>query len=464
MAGSDEFDVLVIGAGPGGYVAAIRAAQKGLKTACVDRRETLGGTCLNVGCIPSKSLLHASEIYEQAVSGAFAAHGLSFGEVGYALDNVHRHKDETVSELTRGIAYLFKKNGVTRIAGEARFVGADRVEVDGDVYRAKNIIIATGAEPMDLPGVAFDHERILDSTSALSIPQTPESLVVIGGGVIGLELGTVWRRFGAEVTVIEASDSLLPQMDADLRKEAAQLFSKQGMRLKLNAKVLSCKRTDKGVSLAVETREGGEETVEASHVLAAIGRRAHTAGLDLDTAGVKADQRGLIFVDEGFRTSQPGVYAIGDVIKGPMLAHRAEDEGIAVADNIAGGDGVVNHEVIPSVVYTRPEIASVGLTQEEAEARGPVRVGKFPFAANSRAKTMSETSGFVKVVCCEQTDRVLGVHIIGELAGSMIAQAAQLMEFGGSSEDIAYACHAHPTHAEALKEAAMAVRSAPIHI
>jgi len=459
-----DFDVLIIGAGPGGYVAAIRAAQLGLKTACAEARETLGGTCLNVGCIPSKALLHASELYEEAHSGALATFGVKLGDVGLDLDAMHGQRLDAVKGLTGGIDYLFKKNKVEWLKGKAAFTGKDSVTVGGRTVRAKNIVIATGSSVTPLPGVTVDQDRIVDSTGALELPEVPKHLVVIGGGVIGLELGSVWRRLGAKVTVVEFLDQILPGMDGEVRKEAAKLFARQGFTIRTGTKVTGAKAGAKGVTLTVEPAAGGAaETIEADRVLVAIGRRPNIEGLALDKAGLAVNKRGQIETDDRFATSVPGIWAIGDVIPGPMLAHKAEDEGIAVAENIAGGIGIVNHAVIPSVVYTMPEIAGVGLTEEQAKEKGAVKIGKFPMMANSRARTNRDTDGFVKVIADANTDRVLGVWIVASLAGTMIAQAAQAMEFGATSEDIAYTCHAHPTHSEAIKEAAMAVRGKPIH-
>jgi dihydrolipoamide dehydrogenase len=460
-----EFDVIVIGAGPGGYVAAIRAAQLGLKTACVESRETLGGTCLNVGCIPSKALLHASELFEEANHGTLAKWGVKTSGVELDLGAMHATRDEAVQGLTQGVAFLFKKNKIEWLKGHARFTAKDVIDVSGTAYRAKNFIIATGSSVTPLAGVEVDQEKIVDSTGALTLPKVPGHMVVIGGGVIGLELGSVWRRLGAKVTVVEFLDQILPGMDGDVRKEANKIFKKQGFEFRLSTKVTKAERKGEGVVLTVEPAAGGAgETIEADVVLVSIGRRPNTEGLGLDAAGIEANKRGQIEVDHSFRTKVPGIWAIGDVTPGPMLAHKAEDEGIAVAENIAGQTGIVNHDVIPSVVYTMPEIAGVGLTEEEAKQHGEVKVGKFPMMANSRAKTNREPDGFVKVIADAKSDRVLGVWMIASVAGTMIAQAAQAMEFGATSEDIAYTCHAHPTHSEAVKEAAMAVRGLPIHI
>jgi dihydrolipoamide dehydrogenase len=461
-----DFDVIVIGAGPGGYVAAIRAAQLGLKTACAESRETLGGTCLNVGCIPSKALLHASELFQEAAHGTMAKWGVKAQGVELDLDAMHASRREAVGGLTKGIEFLFKKNKVTWLKGLAKFTGANAIDVAGQAYSAKNIIIATGSSVTPLPGVEVDQERIVDSTGALELPKVPGHLVVIGGGVIGLELGSVWRRLGSKVTVVEYLDEILPGMDGEVRKEARKIFKKQGFDIRTGTKVTGAEKTLSGVTLTVEPAKGGAaETIEADVVLVSIGRRPNTEGLGLDAAGVQLNDRAQIEVDHDFRTGVAGVYAIGDVTPGPMLAHKAEDEGVAVAEIIAGQIGIVNHEVIPSVVYTSPEIASVGKTEDELRAAGvEIKTGKFPMMANSRAKTNREGEGFVKIIADARTDRVLGVHIIASVAGTMIAQAAQAMEFGATSEDIAYTCHAHPTHSEAVKEAAMAVTGLPIHI
>ena len=465
-----DYDLIVIGAGPGGYVAAIRAAQLGLKTACVESRETLGGTCLNVGCIPSKALLHASEIFHEAQSGSLAKFGIDFSGVSLNLDQMHAEKAKAVGELTGGIEFLFKKNKVDWLKGRAAFTSANSVDVAGKSYTAKNIMIATGSSVTPLPGVEIDQKVIVDSTGALALPKVPKHLVVIGGGVIGLELGSVWLRLGAQVTVVEYLDQILPDMDGEVRKEAAKIFKKQGFSIRTGTKVTGASVKGGTATLTVEPAAGGtSETIEADCVLVAIGRRANTDGLALDKAGLTVNARGQIEIGHDFQTSVPGIYAVGDVCPGPMLAHKAEDEGIAAAEFVAGLTGIVNHDVIPGVVYTYPEIASVGLTEEEAKEKaavsgGEIKVGKFPMMANSRAKTNRDTDGFVKVIADAKTDRVLGVHIIASIAGSMIAEACTAMEFGATSEDIAYTCHAHPTHAEALKEAAMAVTGKPIHM
>src|SRR3982750_2084996 len=460
-----DFDVLVIGAGPGGYVAAIRAAQLGLKTACAESRDTLGGTCLNVGCIPSKALLHASELFEEAAHGTLAKWGIKTSGVEVDLETMHGARKDAVKGLTQGGEFLFKKNKVEWLKGQASFASADTVKVGDRTVRAKNIVIATGSSVTPLPGIAIDQQRIVDSTGALELPEVPKRMVVIGGGVIGLELGSVWRRLGSQLTIVEFLDQILPGFDGDVRKEANKIFRRQGFDFRLSTKVTKAERKGDIVTLTIEPAAGGAaETSEAKVVLVSIGPRPNTEGLGLDKAGLQANARGQVETDHDFRTQVPGVWAIGDVIPGPMLAHKAEDEGIAVAENIAGLTGIVNHDVIPSVVYTSPEIAGVGLTEEAAKERGEVKVGKFPMLANSRAKTNREPDGFVKVIADAKTDRVLGVWIIASVAGTMIGEAALAMEFGATSEDIAYTCHAHPTHEEALKEAAMAVTGKPIHI
>ena len=463
-----DYDLIVIGAGPGGYVGAIRAAQLGLKVACAEGRETLGGTCLNVGCIPSKALLHGSEKFAEVADGSLARYGVKLGKVELDLAALQADKADAVKGLTGGIEFLFKKNKVDWLRGYGAFKDAHTVTVAGKDYTAKNVVIATGSSVTPLPGVEVDNDKgvIVDSTGALALAKVPAHLVVIGGGVIGLELGSVWRRLGAKVTVVEFLDQLLPGMDMDVRKEAAKIFKKQGMEIRLGTKVTGASVKGKKATLTLEPAAGGKaETFEADCVLVSIGRRPHTEGLGLDKIGLELNKRGQIETDHLFRTKVAGVWAIGDCVPGPMLAHKAEDEGIAVAENIAGMTGIVNHAVIPGVVYTMPEIAGVGLTEEDARAAGhELKIGKFPMMANSRAKTNHEPDGFVKVIADAKTDRVLGAWMIASLAGTMVAQVAQAMEFGATSEDIAYTCHAHPTHSEAIKEAAMAVTGKPIHI
>lgn len=456
------YDVIVIGGGPGGYNAAIRAGQLGLKVACVEGRETLGGTCLNVGCMPSKALLHASELYEAAAGGEFANLGI---QVKPKLDLVQmmKQKAESVTALTKGVEFLFRKNKVDWVKGWGRIDGPGKVEVtaaDGSksTLQAKDIIIATGSEPSPLPGVEVDNKRILDSTGALSIPEVPKHLVVIGAGVIGLELGSVWRRLGAEVTVIEYLDRICPGMDLETAKTFQRSLTKQGMSFKLASKVTQAKVSGKQVTLSVEPAAGGAaEAIQADYVLLAIGRRPYTAGLGLETVGLATDKRGML-ANEHHRSSVPGIWVIGDVTSGPMLAHKAEDEAIACVELIAGKAGEVNYEVIPSVIYTHPEVATVGKTEEQLKAEGRAyKVGKFPFTANSRAKINHETEGFVKVLADERSDEILGVHMIGPNVGDMIAEYCVAMEFRGAAEDIARTCHPHPTRSEALRQAAMNV-------
>jgi dihydrolipoamide dehydrogenase len=462
MAGYD-YDVLVIGAGPGGYVAAIKAAQLGLKTACVDSRETLGGTCLNIGCIPSKAMLHASEYFEAATGGMMQKLGVKV-TAELDLDAMHAQRKDAVKQLTGGVEFLFRKNKVTWLKGHAAFEDGHTISVNGETVTAKDIVIATGSKVSPLLGVVVDGKIIVDSTGALELPSVPKEMVVIGGGVIGLELGSVWRRLGAKVTVIEFLDQILSGFDRDVRNEANKILAKQGINFKLSTRVSRVAVKDGKATLVVKPAAGGDpETIEADCVLVAVGRCANVEGLGLDKVGIQVNQRGHIDVDQSFRTGVDGIWAIGDVVQGPMLAHKAEDEGVAVAEIIAGGVGKVNRGVIPTIVYTWPEIAGVGLTEEKAKELADVKVGKFPMLANARAKTNHEPAGFVKVIADAATDRVLGVWIIASVAGTMIAQAAQAMELGATSRDIAGTCHAHPTHSEALKEAAMAVTGKPIN-
>jgi dihydrolipoamide dehydrogenase len=461
----ESFDVIVIGAGPGGYVAAIRAAQLGLKTACVEMRETLGGTCLNIGCIPSKALLQSSENFEEA-RHKFADHGVLVDGVKLDLVRMQARKGEVVNANVKGVEFLFRKNKVTWLKGLGRIIAPGKVEVAGQTYETKNIIIATGSDSTPLRGVEVDERDIVTSTGALELDKVPGHLVVIGGGVIGLELGSVWHRLGAEVTVIEFLDRLVPGMDAEIAKQFERVLTKQGFKFRLKSKVTAAEKTNEGVTLTVEPAEGGTpEQVKADVVLLSIGRRPYTEGLGLDSVGVALDERGRVKVDQHFATNVPGIYAIGDVIAGPMLAHKAEDEGVAAAEIIAGQHGHVNYAAIPSVVYTWPEVAAVGATEDELKAQGiDYRVGKFPFTANGRARAMGDLDGFVKILADKKTDRVLGAHILGPDAGTLIAELVTAIEFGASAEDVGRICHAHPSLNEAVKEAALAVEGRAIHI
>ena len=464
MTSNASYDVIVIGAGPGGYVCAIRAAQLGLKVACVEKRESLGGTCLNVGCIPSKALLHASEKFSEA-QHHLADFGVKVGNVSLDLPGMMKHKDAVIDANTKGVEFLFKKNKIDWLKGEGVITAPGKVSVAGTEYQAKHIVIATGSDVVSLPGITIDEKQIVSSTGALTLSEVPKKLVVIGGGVIGLELGAVWGRLGAEVTVIEFLDRILPGMDGELSKEAKKILGKQGFTFKLETKVTSATVKGKGVELTLEAAKGGSaETLNADIVLVAVGRKAYSAGLGLDKIGVALDDRGRVKTDHGFQTNVPGIYAIGDVIAGPMLAHKAEDEGVVLAEMIAGQTGHIDYNLIPGVVYTWPEVASVGKTEEQLKADGlDYKVGKFPFLANGRARAMNATEGFVKILADAKTDRVLGVHIIGPEAGTLIAEAVIAMEFGGSAEDIARTCHAHPTLEEVMKEAALAVDKRALH-
>lgn len=467
-----SYDVVVIGAGPGGYVSAIRAAQLGLKTAIVEKRDTLGGTCLNVGCIPSKALLHASEVYAKAQHG-FESLGVTVSKPTFNLGAMMAHKKNTVDGNTAGVAFLMKKNKIDTVYGAAKILGAGKVEVtakDGakQTLETKNIIIATGSDVAGIPGlnVQIDEKVIVSSTGALALEKVPQHMVVVGAGVIGSELGSVWSRLGAKVTVVEFLDKVLGPMDGEVSKQFQKLMEKQGIEYKLGAKVTGVEKTASGAKVTFEPVKGGEtQTLNADIVLVATGRRPYTDGLGLAEAGVKLDDRGRVDVDAHWQTNVPGIYAIGDVVKGPMLAHKAEDEGVALAEVLAGQKGHVNYDVIPSVVYTEPEVASVGKSEEELKAAGiEYRVGKFPFSANGRARAMQVTDGFVKILACAKTDKVLGGHILGFGAGEMIHEIAVLMEFGGSSEDLGRTCHAHPTMSEAIREAALATFSKPINM
>ena len=462
---SNSYDVIVIGAGPGGYVCAIRAAQLGMKVACVEKRETLGGTCLNVGCIPSKALLSATEKLETA-QHHFAAMGIKAGHIDPDLPTMMEFKNEVVDANTKGIEFLFKKNKVDWLKGEGKIKKAGTIDVAGTEYEAKHIIIATGSDVASLPGIEIDEKRVVSSTGALALEEIPKTMTVIGGGVIGLELGSVWSRLGAKVTVVEFLDQILPGMDGEIRKEAAKIFKKQRLELKTSTKVTSVTPGENGVELTLEAATGGnEEKLHADVVLVAVGRRPYTDNLGLAEAGVEMDERGRIKTDAHFKTNVDGIYAIGDVIAGPMLAHKAEEEGVVLAELLAGQSGHLDYNLIPGVVYTHPEVANIGKTEEQLKEEGVAyKSGKFPFMANGRARAMASTDGFVKILADAKTDRVLGAHIIGPEAGTLIAEIAAYMEFGATAEDIARTCHAHPTLEEVVKEAALAVDGRPIHI
>jgi dihydrolipoamide dehydrogenase len=465
-----SYDLIVIGTGPGGYVCAIRAAQLGLKTAVIEKRATYGGTCLNVGCIPSKAMLHASELYEEA-GDSFAKMGIKIDTPAMDLPALHKYRLQNVESNVNGVAFLFKKNKIEAFHGTGRIMAPGKVEVKGadgntQTLETKNIVIATGSDVARLNGIDIDEKRIASSTGALELAQVPEKLLVVGAGIIGLELGSVWRRLGAQVTIVEFLDHILPGIDSEVARQFQRLQQKQGLVFKLSSKVTGIDTSGKTLKVKVESAAGGAaEIMEADIVLVAIGRVPYTEGLGLEAAGVKKDNRGRVVIDEHFRTNVASIYAIGDVVAGPMLAHKGEDEGVAAAEIIAGQAGHVNYDVIPNVVYTRPEIASVGKTEEELKAAGVAyNVGKFPFTANSRARANLATEGFVKILADAKTDRVLGVHILGPDAEAMIAEAAIAMEFGASSEDIARTCHAHPTLSEAVKEAALAVAKRTINM
>ena len=464
-----SYDLIIIGSGPGGYVCAIRAAQLGLKTAIVEKRQTFGGTCLNIGCIPSKALLHASDMFEEAGHG-FEALGIKIGTPKLDLPAMMKHKDDTVAANVQGVAFLLKKNKVDSFIGTGSIAAPGKVLVtaaDGttQTLETTNIVIATGSDSTPLPGVTIDEKTIVTSTGALTLEKVPERMLIVGAGVIGLELGSVWRRLGTEVTVVEYLDRILPGMDDEIAKQFQRILAKQGVTFHLGSKVTKVETGKKGATVTVEPAAGGAlKSIETDIVLVAIGRRPYTEGLGLEAAGV-ALERGKIVIDAHFRSNVAGIYALGDVVRGPMLAHKAEDEGLAVAEIIAGKAGHVNYENIPGVVYTMPEIASIGKTEEELKAAGiAFAVGKFPFTANGRARATRHMDGFVKVLADAATDRVLGAHIIGAGAGDLIHEVAVLMEFGGSSEDLARTCHAHPTMSEAVKEAAMGVEKRAIHI
>ncbi len=463
-----QYDVIIIGAGPGGYVCAVRCAQLGMNVAVAEKRETLGGTCLNVGCIPSKALLSASEKFEEAEHD-FAGIGIDV-KPKLNLKQMMSFKDEVVEANTKGIEFLFKKNKIDHLKGAGEILSAGKVKVGAETYEADNIIIATGSDVISLPGIEIDEEKIVSSTGALALSEVPKSMVVIGGGVIGLELGTVYRRLGAEVTVIEFMDNILPGMDEEIRKEARKIFKKQGINFKLSSKVTSATANGKGVDLTVEPAAGAKEeksaeTISADIVLMAVGRKPYTDNLGLEKAGVALNERGQIKTDETFETSVEGIFAIGDVIAGPMLAHKAEDEGVVLAELLAGQSGHIDYNLIPGVVYTWPEISNVGKTEAQLKDAGiAYNAGKFPFMANGRARAMGCTDGFVKILACAKTDRVLGAHMIGPNVGELISEVVTVMEFQGTAEDIARTCHAHPTLTEVVKEAALAVHKRPIHI
>jgi dihydrolipoamide dehydrogenase len=462
---SDSFDLIVIGSGPGGYVCAIRAAQLGLKTACVEKRPTLGGTCLNIGCIPSKALLQSSEEFEKT-RHALADHGVLVDGVKLDLARMQARKAEVVTANTKGVEFLFRKNKVTWLKGAGRITAPGTVDVGGKSYNTRNIVIATGSESVPLAGVSVDETRIVTSTGALELDKVPGHLIVIGGGVIGLELGSVWRRLGAEVTVVEFLDRIVPGMDTEIATAFQRILQKQGIKFRLGVRVTGAKTSENGVTLSMEPVKGGAaEKIEADVVLLSIGRRPYTEGLGLEDLGVDLDDRKRVKVDPHYATNIPGIYAIGDVIAGPMLAHKGEDEGVAVAEILAGQAGHVNYNAIPGVVYTWPEVASVGQTEEELKAGGiAYTVGKFPFTANGRARAMGDTDGFVKILANKATDRLLGAHVLGPDAGTLIAELTTAIEFGASAEDVARICHAHPTLSEAVKEAALAVEGRALHI
>lgn len=466
------YDLIVIGSGPGGYVCAIKAAQLGLKVGVVEKRATYGGTCLNIGCIPSKALLHASEVFHQVAHGVDTL-GVEVAAPKLNLEKMMAHKDATVKANVDGVSFLFKKNKIDGIQGTGKVLGQGKVSVTNDkgeeqVLETKNIVIATGSDVAGIPGVKVDIDEkvIISSTGGIALEKVPANMIVVGGGVIGLELGSVWARLGAKVTVVEYLDSILGGMDGEVSKQFQRMLAKQGMDFKLGAKVTGVVKDGKGAKVTFEPVKGGDaQTLDADVVLIATGRKPYTDGLGLAEAGVVMDQRGRVEIDNHFQTSVAGVYAIGDVVRGPMLAHKAEDEGVAVAEILAGQAGHVNYDVIPGVVYTQPEVASVGKTEEELKAAGVAyKVGKFPFTANGRARAMQVTDGFVKILADKETDRVLGGHIVGFGAGEMIHEIAVLMEFGGSSEDLGRTCHAHPTMSEAVKEAALSTFFKPIHM
>jgi dihydrolipoamide dehydrogenase len=466
---STSYDLIVIGAGPGGYVAAIRGAQLGMRVACIDENAELGGTCLRVGCIPSKALLESSERYYEAKKGALSEHGIGVGEVTLDLAALLARKDKVVGQLTSGVAFLFKKNGITPYRGRGRLLAPGRVEVEQasggtETLEAKHVLVATGSVPATIPGVVLDGDRIGTSTEALSYPTVPERLIVIGAGYIGLEMGSVWARLGSQVTVLEYLKEFLPAVDAEIAKLAQRSFTKQGLKIQLGVRVTGA--TAKGERVAVTYEEGGEpKTVEGDRVLVATGRRPNTEGLGARELGVKLDARGFIEVDDHYRTTVPGVWAIGDVIPGPMLAHKAEEEGVAAVEHMAGLPGHVNYDAIPGIIYTHPEVAGVGKTEQQLKAEGvPYKKGTFPFSANGRAKAMADTEGLVKILAHAKTDRILGFHVIGPHASDLAAEGAVAIEFSASAEDLARSVHAHPTLSEVVKEAALAAGGRVIHM
>ena len=463
---SEKFDVTVIGGGPGGYVCAIRLSQLGLKTACIEFRGSLGGTCLNVGCIPSKNLLNFSENFHKAKN--FTNIGIEVGEVKLNLSKMMKNKDKAVADLTKGIEFLFKKNKVTYFKGKGSFKSSNEISILADnketVIQTDKTIISTGSEPVSIPGIDFDEEKILSSTGALSISKLPKKMIIVGGGYIGLEMGSVWSRLGTQVEVVEYLDHITPGMDKEISKEFEKILKKQGIKFHLNTKVEKINKNKNSVSINTLDKSNKKNTIEADVVLISVGRRPFTKYLNLEKVGVQTDKKGMVKVNKSFETNTKNIYAIGDVIDGPMLAHKAEEEGIAVAEIIAGQSGHVNYDVIPGVIYTSPEVAYVGKTEEQLKVnKTNYKVGKFPFLANSRAKAINEQEGFVKILADTKTDKVLGVHIIGPHAGEMIAEMSVAMEFGASSEDIARTCHAHPTFSEAIKEAALSVDKRQIH-
>ena len=463
---SEKFDVTVIGGGPGGYVCAIRSSQLGLKTACIESRGTLGGTCLNIGCIPSKSLLNLSENFHKAKN--FEKFGIETGEIKLNLEKMMKNKDKAVTVLTKGVEFLFKKNKVTYFKGTGSFKNQNQISIinnkEETTIETKNTIISTGSEPVSLRGIEFDEEKILSSTGVLSISKLPKKMVVVGGGYIGLEMSSVWSRLGTEVQVIEFLDHIIPEMDKEISTEFMKILKKQGIKFELKTKVEKIIKSKNGVIIETFSKEGKKNKFEADVVLISVGRRPYTKNLNLEKMGVELDKRGSVKVNKNFQTNIKNIYAIGDVIEGPMLAHKAEEEGIAVAELISGQSGHVNYDTIPGVIYTSPEVASIGKTEEQLKEKGiNYKIGKFPFLANSRAKVIDESEGFVKILADSITDKVLGVHIIGQHAGEMIAEMSVAMEFGASSEDIARTCHAHPTFSEAIKEAALSVEKRQIH-